>query len=298
MAPRDLSIPTVRQRHLAARLRALRLERELTIEEAAERLMCSPAKISRLETATRPPNPRDVRDLCGVYEIGQSETDELVEMAKEARRPNWWNKYVDLNMPYIGLEEDAISITSYTMYYVPALLQAEQYTRAIILAIAPKIDKKILEDRIEARMTRQKILDRDDPPKYRVLMDESVLHRRVGGPAVMRAQIDKILDMANTGKATVQIVPFELGAHAAQDSNFILLDFDDQSPVAFVEGLVAHQYLDKKEDVERYREAVDYLRDSALSPRESILRITEARSLHQGDLHIVLSPFTYRKVKR
>jgi transcriptional regulator with XRE-family HTH domain len=283
VAPRDLSIPTVRQRHLAARLRALRVECELTIEEVAERLMCSPAKISRLETASRPPNPRDVRDLCGVYGVSEAEADELVEMAKEARKPNWWNKYEDLSMPYIGLEQDATSVMSYTMYYVPALLQTEAYTRAIILAIAPKIDRKILDDRIEARMLRQQILDRGDPPKYRVLMDESVLRRPVGGRPAMRAQIDKILDMANKGKVTIQIVPFEIGGHAAQDSNFILLDFDGQSSVVFVEGLAAHQYLDKKEDIERYRESIEYLRDSALSPRESVQRILEARDLHQGD---------------
>jgi hypothetical protein len=99
----------------------------------------------------------------------------------------------------------------------------------------------------------------------------------------MRAQIDKILDMANKGKVTIQIVPFEIGGHAAQDSNFILLDFDGQSSVVFVEGLAAHQYLDKKEDIERYRESIEYLRDSALSPRESVQRIMEARDLHQGD---------------
>lgn len=283
MAPRDLSIPTVRQRHLAARLRALRLESELTIEEAAARLMCSTAKISRLETASRPPNPRDVRDLCGLYGVDEAEADQLVEMAKEARKPNWWNKYEDLSMPYIGLEQDAVSITSYTMYYVPALLQTEEYTQAIIPAIAPKIDSKILKDRVEARMHRQQILERDNPPKYRILMDESVLYRRVGGREAMRAQIDKILDMGNRGKVTIQIVPFEIGAHAAQDSNFILLDFDGQSSVAFIEGLVAHQYLDKKEDIERYREAIDHLRDSALSPRESIQRIIKIRDSHQGD---------------
>jgi len=260
----------------------LRVERGLAIEEAAERLMCSPAKISRLETASRPPNPRDVRDLCGVYEVSSDEADQLVEMAKEARKPNWWNKYEDLGMPYIGLEQDAVSITSYTMYYVPALLQTEDYMSSTILAIAPKMDGRMLQQRVEARRLRQQILDGDDPPKYRVLMDESVLHRPVGGRAAMGAQIDKVLDAAGKGKATIQIVPFEIGAHAAQDSNFILLDFDGQSSVVFVEGLAAHQYLDRQEDVERYREAVEYLRDSALSPRDSIQRILDARGLYQG----------------
>ncbi len=87
--------------------------------------MCSPAKISRLETASRPPNPRDVRDLCGVYGTGEAEADQLVEMAREACKPNWWNKYEDLSMPSIGLEQDAASITSYMMYYLPALLQTK-----------------------------------------------------------------------------------------------------------------------------------------------------------------------------
>ena len=188
-------------------------------------------------------------------------------------------------MPYIGLEQDAASITSYTMYYVPALLQTEDYTRAIIKGLAPKIDTKVLEDRIEARMLRQKLLEKDEPPRYRVLMDESVLCRPVGGEAVMRGQLSKVLDVGQRGKATIQIVPFEIGAHAAQDSNFILLDFDNDElpPVAFVEGLATHQYLEKKEDIDRYREAIEYLRDSALSPHESVQRIIKARNLFQGD---------------
>ena len=208
-----------------------------------------------------------------------------MEMTRKAREPGWWAKYEDLDMPYIGLEQDAVSITSYTMYYVPALLQTEEYTRAIIKGLAPKIDTKILEDRIEARMLRQKLLEKDEPPRYRVLMDESVLCRPVGGEAVMREQLRKVLDVGQQGKATIQIVPFEIGAHAAQDSNFILLDFtnDELPPVAFVEGLAAHQYLEKKEDIDRYREAIEYLRDSALSPRESVQRITKACNLYQGD---------------
>lgn len=285
MAPRDRNIPTVRQRDLGARLRALRLDLNLTVEEVAERLLCSPTKISRLETATRPPMLRDVRDLCTLYSVDEAKAKQLMEMAQKAREPGWWAKYEDLDMPYIGLEQDAASITSYTMYYVPALLQTERYTRAVIKGIAPKIDTKILEDRIEARMRRQKLLEKDEPPRYRVLMDESVLCRPIGGRAVMREQLDRVLDVGRRGKATIQIIPFEIGAHAAQDSNFILLDFDDVElpPIAFVEGLAAHQYLEREEDIDRYREAIEYLRDSALSPRESKQRITEARDSYQGD---------------
>ena len=257
----------------------------LTVDEVAEQLLCSPTKISRLETATRLPNLRDVRDLCTLYKVDNAKSAQLMEMARKAREPGWWAKYEDLDMPYIGLEQDAVSITSYTMYYVPALLQTEDYTRAIIKGLAPKIDDKVLEDRIEARMERQKLLERDGPPKYRVLMDESVLCRPVGSRAVMHKELEKVLDAGQSGKATIQVVPFEIGAHAAQDSNFIFLEFEDEAlpSIVFVEGLAAHQYLEKKEDIDRYREGIEYLRDSALSPRESLQRVMKARELYKGD---------------
>lgn len=285
MDPRDRNIPTVRQRNLGARLRALRQDMGLTVEEVAERLLCSPTKISRLETATCLPNLRDVRDLCTLYHVDDTRSAQLMEMARKVREPGWWTKYEDLDMPYIGLEQDAASITSYTMYYVPALLQTAEYTKAIIKGIAPKIDTKVLEDRIEARMERQKLLERDEPPKYRVLIDESVLCRPVGSRAVMHKQLGKVLEAGQKGKATIQVVPFELGAHAAQDSNFIFLEFgDDALPsIVFVEGLAAHQYLEKKEDIDRYSEGIEYLRDSALSPRESLQRIMKARDHYVGE---------------
>ena len=180
--------------------------------------------------------------------------------------------------PYLGLEQAAVAITSYTMYYVPALLQTEEYTQSVIKTIAPKMDTDIMRQRVEVRMRRQRRLDEDDPPRYRVLLDEAVLNRRVGGPAVMAAQLEKILENESRGKVTVQIVPFDLGAHAAQDSNFILFEFEDntnQLPVVFVEGLTGNHYFEKPADISRYREAIEYLRDTALSPRDSVQRVAE-----------------------
>ena len=169
------------------------------------------------------------------------------------------------------------------MYYMPALLQTEDYARAIIKGIAPKMDPRIHEQRVEARLRRQQLLEQDNPPRYRVLLDEAVLHRRVGGSAVMAAQLDRILEMERDGKATVQIIPFDVGAHAAQDSNFVLLDLDEPTlSFVFVEGLMSNQYQERKADLDRYREAVESLRDSALSPRDSVLRIAEMRRAYAG----------------
>ncbi len=280
--------PTVRQRELGKRLRALRIQYNYTVEDVAEKLLCSATKISRLETAARRPSLRDVRDLCELYGLDESTSAEFMTLAREARQQVWWTQYDDLNMdPYLGLEEAAASITSYTMYYIPALLQTEEYTKRIIKTIAPKMDPDILQQRVEVRMRRQRRLDEDDPPRYRVLLDEAVLYRRVGGPAVMAAQLDKVLEGVRQGKVTFQVVPFDIGAHAAQDSNFILFEFGEnpnQSPVVFVEGLTGNQYFEKPADISRYREALEYLRDTALSPRDSVLRVTEIQTNYASQL--------------
>ena len=276
--------PTVRQRELGKRLRQLRNQHGLTVEDVAEKLLCSPTKISRLETGTRRPSLRDVRDLTGLYAVDEVTSVALMDLARGAREQVWWTQYLDLNLdPYLGLEQDTTAITSFTTFYIPALLQTEEYTRAIIGSIAPKMDPDILRQRIEVRMRRQQRLEGENPPRYRVLLDEAVLNRAIGGPAVMAAQLAKVLEAEKHGKVTVQVVPFEIGAHVAQDSNFILFEFEDNpslSPVVFVEGLTGNQYLEKPSDITRYREAIEYLRDAAHTPRDSLARIDEARKAY------------------
>lgn len=285
------SSPTVRQRELGRRLRLLRNEHNLTVEDVGEKLLCSATKISRLETGARRPSLRDVRDLCSLYGVDESTSADLMSLARGAREQTWWTQYEDLNLdPYLGLEQDAAAITSFTAYHVPALLQTEEYTRAVIEAVAPRMDPSIYEQRVEARMRRQRVLTKDSPPRYRVLLDEAVLHRQVGGASIMASQLSKVLDAERDHKATIQIIPFNLGVHAAQDSNFVLLEFDTESnisPVVFVEGLTGNQYHERLTDLARYREAIELLRDSALSPRDSIARVSEmqqAYGRHQNTL--------------
>ena len=272
--------PTIRQRELGMRLREFRNAKGLTVEDVASELLCSPTKISRAETGARRATLRDVRDLCQIYGVDAETSAELMKLAREARQPGWWTKYDDLKItPLIGYEQAATAITCFGMYFVPALLQTEDYAREIIKGIAPKIEEDILDQRVEARMIRQRILYRSKPPKYRALIDESMLHRRVGGPSVMIAQLEKMLSIMREDRAAVQVIPYEVGAYGAIDSNFQYLEFSDTMlpDLVFVEGLASHLYLDRPEDLERYREALDYLRDEALNPRDSAKKIEEIR---------------------
>ena len=275
----DLS-PTIRQRELGMRLREFRTAKGLTVEDVAKELLCSPTKISRAETGARRATLRDVRDLCQIYGVDAETSAELMKLAREARQSGWWTKYDDLRItPLIGYEQAATAITCFGMYFIPALLQTEDYARAIIKRIAPKIEEDILDQRVEARMIRQKLLYQPKPPKYRALIDEAMLHRQVGGPSVMKAQLEKMLSVMREDRAAVQVIPYEVGAYGAIDSNFHYLEFSDTMlpDLVFVEGLASHLYLDRSEDLERYREALDYLRDEALNPRDSAKKIEEIR---------------------
>lgn len=273
--------PTIRQRELGFRLRKLRTDLGLTVEEVGSKLLCSATKISRAETGARRPSLRDVRDLCLLYGVDPATTEELMGLAREAREAGWWTRYDDVKgyFPFIGMEQDATSITCFGMYVVPALLQTADYARAIIRGIIPGIGDDVLAQRVEVRMRRQELLRRPAPPRYRALLDEAVLHRAVGGPAVMKAQLDNILRLVTWGRVTVQVIPYETGAYPAADSNFDYLEFDVPGlpDLVHIEGLAHETYLDRPADLERYRQAFVCLRDIALNPRDSRRKIEETR---------------------
>jgi len=273
--------PVARQRELGTRLRGLRNERGMTVEEVAAKLLCSTTKISRLETAARRPSLRDVRDLCVLYEVDEPTSHELMGIAREAREPGWWTQYDDLNLdPLIGLEQEAVAITCYSINYIPGLLQTQDYAQGIIKTVAPKMDPGIVQQRVEARLRRQQLLEEDDRPRYHVVLDEAVMRRGVGGSALMAAQLDKILATVRSGKAAVQIIPFAAGAYAAADGYFVLLEFEEDSnlwPIVFIEGLAGNQYLQHRDDIARYRETIEYLRGLALDLSDSMALMTEMR---------------------
>ena len=170
------------------------------------------------------------------------------------------------------------------MSWVHALLQTEDYAREIIKAIVPQISPAVHRQRVEARLRRQELLDSETPPRYRVFLDEMVLRRPVGNSNVMASQVEKILKVVEDGKVTVQIIPFESGAYPAADVMFTMLEFTEQllRPVVFVEGLASHQYYEHASDVARYRQAVYYMRNCGLSPRNSTQLLADMRAVYEA----------------
>ena len=204
--------PTLHQWELGMLLGSLRAERGLTVEEVARTLVCPPSRVRQLEAAASPPTLEELSDLRALFKLDDATANELTELTRSAQQQGWWAEYEDLGVPYLGFEQHASSITSYTMSYFPALLQTADYARAIITAIAPRIEPRILEQRVEARLRRQRVLSGEYLQRYAVLLDEAVLHRPMGGPTIMREQLDKVLTMAQARTVSLQIVPFERGA--------------------------------------------------------------------------------------
>jgi hypothetical protein len=215
-----------------------------------------------------------------LYKVSEAEQERLMVIARESKQQGWWNKFDDLGIePLIGLEIEAKRIHSYESSIVPWAFQTEMYARSVLRGMAPRMDDRVLEERVTVRMTRQELLRSTDPPYLWSLIDESALRRIVGGVSVMREQLSKILEVADTPNVTMQIVPFDAGAHPGLDNTFTLLEFDSsiQPPVAYVENMAGTVYLEREPEIMRYREALEHLRACALSPANSVKCVKEVR---------------------
>jgi len=267
----EVRSPTLRRRELGALLRARRLELGLTVEQVAERLMCSPSKVSRMETGQRGTTLRDVRDLCQIYGVtDQAKIDDLMNLAREGKQQGWWQPF-DLEFStYVGLEAEATSTKYYHSTVVPGLLQTADYARAMHEA-APGISPERIDELVKVRLTRQQLLTRDQPLVISAVMDEAALHRVVGGAVVMKAQLKRLEELGSFPHVTIRIISFEAGAHPAMDSTFRILEFDGTvSSVVYIEGLVGYIYLDRAQDIARYEKVFASLCELALNPQESI----------------------------
>ena len=268
--------PTARGRRLRHELRRLREQAGLTHSEVARRLEWSPSKVSRIETGQSRVQTGDVRDLLEVYGITDQATCEaLVQLAREARRRGWWTRYSDVlgSGTYVGLEAEAAGLRTYESMFIPGLLQTEDYASAVIQAGQTKNDPDTLNRRLAARMARQEILKRPDPPETWAVLDESVISRPVGGPGVMRAQLEHLIDLSTkpNGTLTLQVLPFTVGAHPGMNGPFVILDFNSPTdpPMVYLETATDGLYLDEPADVERYNLRFNHLVARALGPEES-----------------------------
>ena len=267
--------PTGRRRRLGAELRRLREEAGLTIDRVAEALECSQSKVSRIETGQVSATPRDVRDMLELYRVDDAQREAMVQIAREARQRGWWQKFVDVpdGVPaYVGLETAATSIDIYMALIVPALLQTPDYARAVIGAVRPDLPGKEINRRVELRVRRrQALLDQEQPPALRVLLDDTVLARPVGGPAVMAAQRRRLLEDATRPAVTIQVLPVSAGAHAGMDGPFTIFGFPAaaERDVVALDSAADALYLESPEDLRRYRRVFELLLPAALTPETS-----------------------------
>ena len=266
----EVHSPALRRLELGALLRALRNAKSLTVEQVAERLLCSPSKVSRMETG-QGATARDIRDLCELYGVADAaERDRLTTLAREGKRPARWQRYDLAYARYAELEEGALAISAFQSSVVHGLLHTADYARAQHESSMPRLDPDQIKLQIEAKLARQRILTQASPPAFAVVLDEAALHRLVGGRQVMAEQLAKILDISALPNAKVQILPFELGAHPALESNFTILQLPDAAPgVVFVEGMIGSTYLDRPGDLNRYHEIFNELQSIALSPKDT-----------------------------
>ncbi|MEV5979096.1 helix-turn-helix transcriptional regulator [Streptomyces sp. NPDC052114] len=266
--------PTVRRRRLGQELRRLRELKGMTAEEVAERLLVSQSKISRLENGRRSISQRDVRDLCGVYEVEDHRiVDSLMQMAKDSRQQGWWHSFGDIPYSvYIGLETDAASLRVYDPQVVPGLLQTRAYAEALITGALPETTPTDIEKRVQVRMRRQdRIAAPDNPLRLWTVLDESALRRVVGSRHLMRDQLEHLVEQSQLPHVTVQVIPFEMGAHPGLNGQYAILEFPDaaDSSVVYIEGVTSDLYLEKANDVQQYSVMYEHLRAQALNVEQS-----------------------------
>ncbi|MGW2817844.1 helix-turn-helix domain-containing protein [Streptomyces sp. NPDC001415] len=266
--------PTVRRRRLGQELRRLRELKGMTAEEVAERLLVSQSKISRLENGRRSISQRDVRDLCGVYEVEDHRiVDSLMQMAKDSRQQGWWHAFGDIPYSvYIGLETDAASLRVYDPQVVPGLLQTRQYAEALIAGALPETAPTDVEKRVNVRLRRQeRVRAAENPLRLWVVIDEAALRRRVGDKQLMIDQLEFLIEQSQLPHVTVQVLPFSMGAHPGINGQYAILEFPDasDSSVVYIEGVTSDLYLEKANDVQKYSVMYEHLRAQALNVEQT-----------------------------
>ena len=267
--------PAVRRRQLMTELKRLRESTGLTQEEVAGQLDWHPTKIMRIETGRTAPHPNDVRVMLGLYQVADPGVlAGLLKLAKDARQRGWWYSYKDVLLSrfelFLGLESEADSIRDFELSMIPGLLQTDDYARELIRGLMA-FDAAEIERRVELRMARQQILDREDAPHLWAIVDEAAVHRVVGGKAIMKAQLLHLANSAEHGRTTIQVLPFSAGPHPGQTGPFIILGFAEptEPEVVYMETVGGNLYVDKSEEVRLFSTVFDQLRAVALSPSQS-----------------------------
>jgi transcriptional regulator with XRE-family HTH domain len=269
--------PTVQRMLVGARLRRLRTDIGLTREEAAASIRASEWKIHRLENGQVGFKERDIVDLLRLYDVTDpGEVAEFLTLAQEANAPGWWQHYGDV-LPqwfrtYVDLESAASLIRTYEGQFVPGLLQTDGYMRAVVQGAHLEDSGDELGRRVRLRMARQTLLTREQPPRLWAVVDEAALRRPVGGREVMRGQLERLVEATKLPNVTLQVLPFDSGAHPAMFGSFSVLRFPDQElpDVVYLEHLTSALYLNKPDEVDQYLHVMETICVRAAAPDQTV----------------------------
>jgi len=268
--------PTVPRMLVGIQLHRFREAAGVTPDQAAYEIRASRSKISRMENGLVRFKERDVTDLLTLYGITDEPTrSTLVTLTRQANTPGWWSAYGDIMADwfeaYLGLETAASVIRTFELQFVHGLFQTEDYARAVTMLGHTSAAADEIERRVRLRLSRQELLTGPHPPQVWTVIDEGALRRPVGGAAVMRAQLDHLVQVSRLRHVTIQVVPFSRGGHAAAGGSFTVLRFGEPEvpDVVYIEQLTSALYLDKREDVDHYMEVMNHLSAEALTPADS-----------------------------
>jgi transcriptional regulator with XRE-family HTH domain len=276
--------PTARRMILGSQLRRLREEAGVTRQQAGYNIRGSESKISRLELGRVGFKERDVTDLLTMYGVEDStERQTFLDMVKQSNEPGWWRRFGD-TMPnwftdLVGLEEAAARIQIWEPLYVSGLLQIEGYARAIFSHGRPEMADERVDQLVALRMRRQKMFSRPDAPRVWMVLDESVLHRPIGGMKVLKQQIEYLLEMSALPHVSVQILPFSRSGLSAEHAFSLLRFGEPELPnIAYVEYLTGAHYIEKREEIEKYSRALDMLAVDSETPERSRALLAKRRA--------------------
>jgi transcriptional regulator with XRE-family HTH domain len=265
--------PSVRRRRLSSELRRLRTESGLNLIEAAKRAEMGKSNLSKIEQAeskTVPaPTLNKLLDLYGV--VDPTVRAAMHELSKLAGEKGWWSQYKDV-MPQMlaDFEAEACALRTYQSQVIPGLLQTPAYADAIFRANLVRDDDEVAQ-RVEGRMTRQRILHRVDPPTYLAIIDEAALHRVVGSAEVMREQLRHLTHVAARHNINLYVLPFSAGAHPATEGSFVIMDFPDprDSSIAYLETPATSMYLEEDHQVRLFNDMFGSTQNCSMTPVQS-----------------------------
>ena len=242
------------------------------------------SKMNRIEKAKTGISTNDLKVLLPLYGItDQERTEELLALAREARQPPWWRQYSEFApttlLELIDYESAASAISQFEPMFVPGILQTEEYARAVLRTFyGEDSPAERVPALVQLRTQRRDLLVSDDAPRCSFLLDEAVIHRLAGSPAVTSRQLKHLVELAELPTVTIQVVPFTAGFHPGMKGPFKIIEFDDtpDESVVFLEGPREDFIGDDPEETTRYLETFKHITRMALGPSDSVELLRKA----------------------